>query len=304
MNKIEEPLHDRKALQHRGVMVPSGCHGGQATEPRKSVGFRIETTLGRLYVESIGVGPTIIAWPSLFFAGVTLCSQIDTLARDYRVILIDPPGHGRSDSPACRFSLADCAHAALNVLDEVGIERAAFLGASWGGAVGVAMALHSPERLRGLVLMNAPMHGFTRRERLQFSILSQLFRTLGPRAFLIRSVTSAQLSEEVRRAQPALEVALADCLRAADRRALTLAMRSSLLSMPSLYPRLGELHLPTLVLTGARDTVIDVEQARSAADAIAGSCFEVVQRSAHQSGFEAPEVVNPIIAKFLLSLRP
>jgi 3-oxoadipate enol-lactonase len=264
--------------------------------------FRVGTELGNLSVESSGVGPTILAWPSLFFGDVTLRSQVSALKAHYRVLLIDPPGHGRSDPPTRRFSLDDCGRAALDVLDHTGIERSVFLGTSWGGPVAVSAALISPKRFRGLVLMNAPMHGFRRRRRMEVLILSHVYRLLGPRAFLVRSVTNAQLSAEVRRTFPDREVALADSFGAADRRAMVSAIRSSLLSMPSLYPRLSELRVPTLFVTGALDTIIEVSQARSAAAAVAGSRFEVVPASAHQSGLEAPEFVNQVIGEFLRPL--
>ncbi len=267
-----------------------------AFEPTR---FGVRTELGRLSVESSGVGPPILAWPSLFFGGVTLRPQVRALAGTNRVLLIDPPGHGRSDPPRRRFSLDDCGRAALDVLDHTGNERCAFLGASWGGPVAVSAALRSPERFQGLVLMNGPMHGFSRRRRMQFSILSRVYGLLGPQAFLVRSVTDAQLSDEVRRASPDSERALADSFRAADRRTMAPVIRACLLSMPSLYPRLVELKMPTLFLTGALDTMIGVEQARSAADAVVGSRFEVVPGSAHQSGLEAPEFVNRVIGEFL-----
>jgi len=41
------------------------------------------------------------------------------------------------------------------VLDELGLDRAAFMGFSWGGDVGVHVAARHPERLTGLVLLDA-----------------------------------------------------------------------------------------------------------------------------------------------------
>src|SRR5262245_1867104 len=101
----------------------------------------VHTGVGRLHVEVTGSGPAVLLWPSLFCDGRTMAAAVEDLAPDHTVILIDGPGHGRSGSSGRRFTLEDCARAAIAVLDEHGVREADWIGAAWGGHVGVAAAL-------------------------------------------------------------------------------------------------------------------------------------------------------------------
>jgi pimeloyl-ACP methyl ester carboxylesterase len=98
-----------------------------------------------------GVGLTSRGGPT--FAGAAL-----QLARDHglRVLALDAPGFG--ESPALEPSgyhphaLADLVPP---VLDALAIDRAAFMGYSWGGDVGCHVGARHPERLRALVVLDA-----------------------------------------------------------------------------------------------------------------------------------------------------
>mgnify|MGYP001285145388 CR=1 FL=1 len=78
---------------------------------------------------------------------------LDLAARKYRVLAIDRPGYGHSDRPRHRIwtpeAQADLIHDALA---QLGIERATFLGHSWGCSVAVALAHKYPGLVGGLVL--------------------------------------------------------------------------------------------------------------------------------------------------------
>ena len=78
----------------------------------------------------------------------------EALVDEFRLIYVDHRGVGRSDNPhdpeayAIRLRVAD----AVAVLDELSIERAHFVGASWGGRLGFGIGEHAPERVLSLVL--------------------------------------------------------------------------------------------------------------------------------------------------------
>lgn len=76
------------------------------------------------------------------------------LPRARGAVLIDLPGHGRSDDvPEERASIRDHAEAVLRTLDRVGIERAVICGNSMGGGVALRLATSWPDRVAGLVLV-------------------------------------------------------------------------------------------------------------------------------------------------------
>ena len=78
--------------------------------------------------------------------------QLGPWSARWRVVRIDLPGHGASAPPAGSLTLADYARQVYDVLDELAVERAAFVGLSLGGMVAQAFALAYPERMGALVL--------------------------------------------------------------------------------------------------------------------------------------------------------
>src|SRR5215212_8694137 len=80
--------------------------------------------------------------------------QLRDLSAVAQVYAIDLPGHGRSAPPG-RGSIAGYAAALYDWMDTLGLDRAALIGHSMGGAVALWMALEAPERVAGLGLVGA-----------------------------------------------------------------------------------------------------------------------------------------------------
>jgi pimeloyl-ACP methyl ester carboxylesterase len=82
---------------------------------------------------------------------------IDVLAEaGYRVIAFDSPPFGLSDkATGLDYSVAGQAALTLGLMDALGIERAALVGHSAGGAVAAQAALDSPDRVTHLLLVSA-----------------------------------------------------------------------------------------------------------------------------------------------------
>ena len=88
--------------------------------------------------------------------------------RGFRVVAPDGPGHGGSPAlPRERYALPALVRIVEALLDELGWERAAFVGHSWGASIGLHVAAAAPERLTALALLdtayddprNIPGHG-------------------------------------------------------------------------------------------------------------------------------------------------
>jgi pimeloyl-ACP methyl ester carboxylesterase len=69
-----------------------------------------------------------------------------------RVIVLDLPGHGRSDPPG-RRSVAAYAESVRELMEHLDIGRAILAGQSMGGAIAQTMALQMSDRVAGLVLI-------------------------------------------------------------------------------------------------------------------------------------------------------
>ncbi len=105
---------------------------------------------------STGDGPDAV----IFVHGWTCDStswqyQVPAISQQYRVVTLDLPGHGKSESPKDgQFSMQLFARAVEAVRSEAGIDQAVLAGHSMGTPVVRQYALMYPERVAGLVLVD------------------------------------------------------------------------------------------------------------------------------------------------------
>ena len=92
---------------------------------------------------------------------------VQLLERDFRLMLIDPLGHGRSDAPedpTC-YSMESRAQDVLNVMQEVQMDFAHFFGVGLGGQVGFQMAVDAQRKIRSLI--TAAAHPYPRLDEIK-----------------------------------------------------------------------------------------------------------------------------------------
>ena len=115
----------------------------------------------RIAVREWGVpdGIPVVFWHAL--GSVTSGEYAAELApalvgRGARVVAPDGPGHGESPLvPRERYATTAVVALAEALLDELGLERVAWIGHSWGAMVGAHLAAARPERVSALVLLDA-----------------------------------------------------------------------------------------------------------------------------------------------------
>ncbi len=77
--------------------------------------------------------------------------QIPALAEHARLVLVDLPGHGRSDQPQTDYSMDFLGRAVLAVLRDAQVDRATVIGHSMGAAALCRLQHHAPEKIAGMV---------------------------------------------------------------------------------------------------------------------------------------------------------
>ena len=87
------------------------------------------------------------------------------LAQTANLLAVEPYGHGDTRSPVEQFTYWDTAHAALQVLDALGIGEAFVLGTSQGGWIAARMAMLAPDRIRGILPLGTSMDFESQRSR-------------------------------------------------------------------------------------------------------------------------------------------
>ena len=220
----------------------------------------------------------------------TMWPQVHVAFRGERAVYaLDLPGHGRSAPLRGEITLARYADAVTAFLDAARIERAVVVGHSMGGGVALLLALETPDRVAGLVLVGtgaklgvAP-ETMDLLERDPDAAVERICRlAYGPttsEAMLDRAIA------EMRKTPP--EVLLAD-FRACQ----SFDVRG----------RVGEIGVPSLVLVGDADVLTPPRFATFLADHIAGAALVVVPGVGHMLPVEAPGAFAQAVRPFVRAL--
>lgn len=266
----------------------------------------VPTVLGRIHTQDAGPeeGPVALLWPSLFTDGPTSWGQqISGLHhRGWRTVLVDPPGTGHTAAAAQEFTMEQCAQAAVQILDAAAVDEAVIIGLSWGGYVGMRMALATPERIAGLVLSNTGARSVPTALRLRNRLLANLIAANAIPGGPSRLIMPGLISKQTRRANPSFAADLAATIDGLDRTGLARAVRSVLVEPTSIVTRLPEISTPTLVITGAEDRGLPLSHSTELANRIPGAQLHVLPDVGHLSPREAPADVGTLIDDFLTSL--
>ena len=99
-----------------------------------------------------GSGKPVVVFLSGWGCDASLWSeQAPVLAPRARLLLVDLPGHGRSDKPDIAYTMSLFARAVNAVLDDAGLEKAAVAGHSMGAMVAYQFARDYPEKAAAVI---------------------------------------------------------------------------------------------------------------------------------------------------------
>jgi 3-oxoadipate enol-lactonase len=200
----------------------------------------------------------------------------------FRVLRYDQRGHGGSPVPNGPYSVEMLGRDALDLLDQLGLERVGFFGVSLGGMTGMWLAINSPERVGRLTLCCTSAHLPPREMWLD--------RAATVRADGIAAVEGAQLerwftpeadSDGVERCRRGLVATdpegYASCCEA--------------IADHDLRDRLDSIRARTLVVSASEDPATLPDHGRLIADSIHGARFELVEGARHLAVVERPEAI-------------
>ena len=148
------------ALIGFGAYIRAMLKSAQAVKKFPVTGKLLNVNGTNIHATVIGAGPDLVMihGSSGNLRDFTT-SLAPRLAKTYRVVLIDRPGLGHSDSfDPNGETLRDQALMLRDAALQIGVQKPLVLGHSFGGAVALAWALHAPDNLSGLILLSAPSH--------------------------------------------------------------------------------------------------------------------------------------------------
>ena len=124
-----------------------------------------------LNVRDLGEGPVVLLIHGWSLSGEVWDRQIGMLAEaGYRVLALDQRGHGGSDAPLTGYGMDELADDAEDVLVAVGAGRAAVVGWSLGGMVGLRLAHRRPDLVSSLVTVASNGAAAARTEDFPFGV--------------------------------------------------------------------------------------------------------------------------------------
>lgn len=241
-------------------------------------------------------GRPMILGPSLGTSLAVWEPQVPALIHTHRVLRWDLPGHGASPAEPMAGSsseliptdgsatVADLAELVLRAADAQGWDEFAYAGVSLGGAVGLHLAVHHPERLAAL------------------SLVCSSARFGEPSAWRERAAAvRAHGTESMVASRPGVwfapdfettprGTALMEDLRWTD--AAGYAACCDALAVFDLRDRLPEVTVPTLAVAGRLDPATPPAHAREIADNIPGAALVEVAGAAHLANAEHPDAVT------------
>ena len=262
----------------------------------------IDTAVGRLAVMTVGSGPPAVLWHSLFVDERSWQRVVPELAQDRRLVLITGPGHGQSSDPGHRYDLVQCAGAAGEVLDALGIAGPVdWVGNAWGGHVGMRFATAYPRRIRSLVTLGTPVQPLSAGERARTLTLLLAFRLLGPAGFIVDAVVETLLSESTRASDPEAVALVRSSVADANRRLLRNAVASISLHREDLAALLPSLAVPTLIITGEQHSGWTPAQAAAAIASVPHGRVAAVPDAAYLVPLERPDTVVELVRDFWAS---
>jgi pimeloyl-ACP methyl ester carboxylesterase len=210
--------------------------------------------------------------------------------------LIDRPGHGWSSRPESDDCASPARQAELvaGALEQLGVRRAILIGHSWGGAFATAYALAFPERTAGLVLLSAPTHPWPGNPGWYNKVV--LLPYIGPLFLLVdgvsRSVFEPQAVPQDYLRRAAILLALRPKTFYSNAR--DLALLESFIAAQ--VPRYVELRMPTVIITGDRDTLVSPQiNARALAATLPCAKLVLLKDIGHMAHHAAPDVVAAAI---------
>lgn len=257
----------------------------------------------RIHFVSKGEGSPVVLLHGFMDTLQSWRGNIDQLANNHRVIALDAPGFGCSERAHGHvYSLKHQARVLAEFLDRQGVEKAALVGHSLGGALAAQFAYNFPWRVSQLVLVDAAVYlRVPRTTRLVGRIPA--FITRGALGLYSMNGTGIRVS---------LKNAYGDSGRVQDE-SIQVRTRASRIrgTAEALVSMVGSMHdsdlpqaaasldMPTLIVWGERDPVLPLSHARRLQREMHDARLAIVAGAGHLPHEEVPEKMNQLLSGFL-----
>ncbi|MFC4150627.1 alpha/beta fold hydrolase [Micromonospora mangrovi] len=194
-----------------------------------------------------------------------------------RVLVPTHPGFGGTTRPEQLTGVTDLAALYVGLIEQADLHDVTVVGSSLGGWVAAEIALRASSRVGRVVLLDAvgievPGHP-----------VADFFALTMDEVFRLSYHDPAPFRFDPTTLPPAAQAV------AAGNRAALAVYGGRAMTDPTLAGRLADVSVPTLVLWGDSDRIVDVDYGRAYAAAIPTARFELLSRTGHLPQLETPE---------------
>lgn len=258
----------------------------------------------RIYFEEHGRGePVLLAYGIGGNAGMWE-PNIETLSAHHRLILWEPRGHARSDSPhdPRQVTFAHWTWDLHDLMDHLKIERGIVGGLSLGGGIATRFTLAHPHRVRALLIIDSSSASglplgvdniVMRAKSIEVTLAG------GMDAMAEFAIASNPNVTGRIKLDPSARKEIFDYYRMLTPIGYANALRA-LLQMDYITDRLGEIKVPTLLVCGDEDPSLG--PMREIQKRIPQSIFALLSPAGHFGNRDQPEAFNRAVSGFLKSL--
>jgi pimeloyl-ACP methyl ester carboxylesterase len=230
----------------------------------------------QMYYAAFGAGDPVILLHGGLANADAWGNQVPAFAEHYRVIVADSRGHGRSTRSEQPYSYQLMAADVLALMDELEVERAAIVGWSDGGIIGLELAINHPERLTKLFAFGANYDVSGLRDDIATSATFN--------AYIERA------GEDYRRLS-----------KTPDQYDAFVEQISGMWNSQPAYTaeEVGKITVPTMIADGAHDEGIRQEHTKEMAALIPGAQLLIMQDVSHFAMWQNPAEFNQAVLDFL-----
>lgn len=229
-----------------------------------------------LYAVTIGDGPPLVLLHGLVISGEMYAPIVPTLAHHHRLIIPDLRGQGASASLPGPFTPVQQTDDLAALLRHLEVRQPTVLGYSQGGPIAQQLAHDHRDLVGGLILVcTYAFNMATRRERFEGRLAPWMFRILGTRR-AVQMAAGMAGGKPMTKEQAAWIIGL---VAGTPRKAAVQLHRAAMDFDGRGW--LGEISVPTLVITGAEDKAVPPHHGTMLADGIPGARLVEVAGAGH-----------------------
>ena len=248
----------------------------------------------RINYEVQGEGEPLLFIHGLGSSQLDWEEQVGKFREQFKVITLDLRGHGQSEKPRGKYTMALFAKDVIALMDHLGIEKTHLVGHSLGGMVAFEIATKKPERLLSLCILNSvpEINIFSWSTIKSYFQRQVLLNTLGMRG--MAEIMSRKLFPYPK--QRDLRRKLVKRFSKNDKR----TYNSSLLALKgwSVYDDLHRISVPVLVVNAEFD-YWPLEEKQEWMEKIPNVTSVVIEDSRHVTNFDQPQAFNEALMGFL-----